>query len=207
MSDENSQTNDAPSIQDIVANTIYELKQKFGETRITANTIHVLLREVIELVEHYSCPGSEKREHVVTIVKALVTDLVDNDEEKRIILEMIDKKILENTIDLIILATKGKLNINNKQTQKKVASCCKSFIPILIDTVIHIVNSVNEANSKRQEKRQAKKLAKKQTKNLNINNEVIARPAEIVLNETDQTEASAPAPAPAENRDDIEVAE
>ena len=167
------------SIQEIVANTIYELKEKFGETRITANTIHVLLREVIELVDHYSCPGAEKREHVVTIVKALVNDLVDNDEEKRIILEMIDKKILENTIDLIILATKGELNINNKQTQKKVASCCKSCIPILIDTVIHIVNSVNEANSKRQAKRQAKKLAKRQTKNT-----VVASQVEIEVNET-----------------------
>jgi hypothetical protein len=78
-------------IQILVETTISDLKQRFGETRITANTIHLILKEVIELVEHFSCPGSEKKEHVVTIVKALVNDLVDNENEKRIILEMIDK--------------------------------------------------------------------------------------------------------------------
>ena len=167
------------SIQEIVANTIYELKQKFGETRITADTVHILLKEVIELVEHYSCPGSEKREHVVTIVKALVNDLVDDNEEKRIILEMIDKKILENTVDLIILATKGQLNINNKQTQTKVVSCVKSCFSILVDTTMHVVNSINAARTKRQIKSQAKK----QTKKEKTDNKVIARPAEVIVNE------------------------
>ena len=37
-------------------------------------------------------------------------------------LEIIDKKILENTIELIILASKGKMNLNNKETQKKISS-------------------------------------------------------------------------------------
>lgn len=157
---------------EVIANTIYKLQDKFGEERITVTTIHLLLREVIELVDKFSCQGSEKREHVVTIVKAIVNDLVDNDEEKRIILEMIDKKILENTIDLIILATKGELNINNKQTHKKIASCCKSIIPLLISSVFYIINSVNEANYKRH----AKKLSKK-----NINT-VIASQVEIELN-------------------------
>ena len=138
-------------MQEIIANTIHELNQKFGETRITVETIHLVLKEVIELVEHFSCPGSEKKEHVITIVKALVTDLVDNEDDKRIILEMIDKKILENTIDLIIQATKGNININ-KKTQKKIVSCCKSFIPIVIDTIIYIIRSVNESKAKRNER-------------------------------------------------------
>ena len=139
-------------ITEVVANTIFELKERFGETRITAETIHIVVKEVIELVENFSCTGAEKKEYVITIVKALVNDLVDNDEEKRIILEMIEKKILENTIDLIILATKGELNINNKKTQKKVILCCKSFIPILIDTVMHFLNSLNKNNSKKETK-------------------------------------------------------
>ena len=147
-------------IQLLVETTIYDLKQRFGETRITANTIHLILKEVIELVDHFLCPGSEKKEHVITIVKALTNDLVDNVHEKRIILEMIDKRILENAVDLIILATKGELNINNKKTQKKITSCCKSFIPMVIDTVIHIINEIKEIKAKRKEKRHATKQTK-----------------------------------------------
>jgi len=149
-------------IQILVETTIYDLKQRFGETRITANTIHLILKEVIELVDHFLCPGSEKKEHVITIVKALANDLVDNVHEKRIILEMIDKRILENTVDLIILATKGELNINNKKTQKKITSCCKSFIPIVIDSIIYIINSVNERKAKRKEKRKEKRQETRQ---------------------------------------------
>ena len=138
--------------EEIIANSIYELKQKFGETKITAETIHLVLKETIELVEDYSCPGSEKKEHVVTIVKALVIDLVEDVEEKRIILEIIEKKILENTIDLIIQATKGKLNINNNATQRKMASCIKTSIVIIIDTVMYILNSTKKSKSKSKSK-------------------------------------------------------
>jgi len=134
--------------EEIIANTIYELKQQFGETKITAATIHLVLKETIELVEHFSCPGPEKKEHVVTIVKVLVTDLVDNEEEKRIILDIIDKRILENTIDLIIAATKGKLNIN-KKTQKKLISCTTSIISIILRTVFHKKATSEKATSEK----------------------------------------------------------
>jgi len=136
------------TIEKTIANTIYELKLQFGKTKITTDTIHLVLKETIELVEHYSCPGSQKKEHVVTILKALITDLVEDVEEKRILLEIIDKKILENTIDLIIQATKGKLNINNKVTQRKMASCIKSSFIIIIDTVMYIRNSRSRQKSK-----------------------------------------------------------
>merc|ERR1712178_463923 len=76
----------------LVANTIYDLKQKFGETRITADTIHIVVKEVIELVEKFVISGSEKKKHVIVILKTLVEDLVDDENEKRIITEMIDKK-------------------------------------------------------------------------------------------------------------------
>ncbi len=135
------------SIEETIANTIYNLKQQFGEKRITAATIHLVLKETIQLVEDFSCPSAEKREHVVNIVKALIIDLVDDPAEEKILLEIIDRKILENTIDLIILATKGKLNINNKATQKKVILYTKSLVPVLIDALVHIFNSCKSKKS------------------------------------------------------------
>ena len=60
----------------------------------------------MELVEKFDCSGEKKKEYVVTIIKTLVTDLVENETDKRIILEFIDKKVLENTIDLIVASIK-----------------------------------------------------------------------------------------------------
>ena len=125
-----------------VANVVNELKTKWGEEKITVGTIHLVLKEGMELVEKLDCPGSQKKEHVITIVKAVVVDLVEDENDEKIILELIDKRILENTMDLIIMASKGQLNINSKETQKKIMSCGKSFLPILISIVKKIISII-----------------------------------------------------------------
>ena len=38
-------------------------------------------------------------------------------------MEIIDNNILENTISLVVKASKGEININNKKTQKHIVSC------------------------------------------------------------------------------------
>ena len=55
------------SIEEIVEITIIELKQKFVDTKLKAESIHIVLKEIIELVEHFGCPGSEKKKHVIKI--------------------------------------------------------------------------------------------------------------------------------------------
>ena len=150
-----------PQIKEVIATTIFNLKKKFGETKITLATINLVIKDTMELVEHFSCPGKEKKKHVVNIVKALIIDLVEDVEEERILLEFIDKNILESTIDLIISATKGEFNFNNKKTQKKVASCTKSLIPIIIDTIMLIINASKSAKTKVVSKAKAAKAAAK----------------------------------------------
>ena len=124
-----------------IAGIISDLKTSWGEKKISASTIHLVLKECMEIVENFNNTGVEKKEYVITIIKKVVKDLVENEEEERIILALIDKKVLENTMDLIILASKGKFNINNKKTQKKIVSCFKTTIPLIIDTVIHIIKA------------------------------------------------------------------
>ena len=133
-----------------VANVVNELKTKWGEEKITVGTIHLVLKEGMELVEKLDCPGSQKKEHVITIVKAVVVDLVEDENDEKIILELIDKRILENTMDLIIMASKGQLNINSKETQKKIMSCGKSFLPILISIVKKIISIIKESKRTKQ---------------------------------------------------------
>ena len=131
-----------------IANLINQLKETWKEKKITLETVHVVLKEGMELLEQFNCTGEKKKEYVITITRTLITELVENESDKNLLLELIDKKVLGNTIDLIVQASKGQLNIN-KETQKKIVSCTKSCIPILIDTVVRIIAAVREANRSR----------------------------------------------------------
>jgi DNA-binding ferritin-like protein (Dps family) len=91
------------SLESVVVNTIVEIKSRLGETKIKAETINEILKDTIEIVEKLDVKGDEKREIAVKVIKNLVDDLVDDNDEKKLINDMIDKKILSSTIDLIIL--------------------------------------------------------------------------------------------------------
>jgi len=108
------------TITEKVSLTIHDLKTKFGETKITVSTIHNILKSCIELVDKFNCPGTEKKKYVIFIIKELVNDLVTDENEKKIIIIIIDEQLLENTIDIIIDASKGRLDINNRKNRNKI---------------------------------------------------------------------------------------
>jgi len=108
------------TITEKVSLTIYDFKTKFGETKITVSTIHIILKSCIEIVDKFNCPGSEKKTYVIYIIKELVNDLVTDENEKKILIIIIDEQLLENTIDIIIDASKGKLDINNRKSRNKI---------------------------------------------------------------------------------------
>jgi hypothetical protein len=114
MSDENSE---------LIITLVSSLKPRIGLDKLTTNTIHIVLKEAMELVEELNIPGSEKHDNVLKVVNVLVEDLVDNENEKQLILDIIENNVLENTMDLIIKASKGEININNKTTQKQLTRC------------------------------------------------------------------------------------
>jgi hypothetical protein len=122
---------------------VNQLKERVGLTQISSATIHLVLKEGMELVEELNIPGSEKLDNVLVIVKAVVKDLVENEEEKKLILSLLDNQILENTMNLIVLASKGKLNLNNKKTQKKILDNFKTCIPLTLNLIFYLVKACN----------------------------------------------------------------
>jgi hypothetical protein len=124
-----------------ITNYVIELKTKLSYQKITVRTIHIVLQTAMELVDKIICSGTDKKKYVLLIVREVVKELAEDEIEERIILEIIDNKLLENTMDIIILASKGQLNLNNKKTQQKLLSCSKTAIKIIIDIVMYIINS------------------------------------------------------------------
>ena len=116
---------------DIMANLIEKLKEKIGSTKISSQTIHIVLKEAMELVEELNIPGSVKKDNVIKIVKTLVLDLTEIEYEEKLILSIIDNNILENTMDLVIKASRGELNLNCRKTQSKIKSCIFTTFQII----------------------------------------------------------------------------
>lgn len=138
-----------------LASLVNSLKERVGLTQISAATIHLVLKEAMELVEELNIPGAQKRDKVIAIVKALVIDLVENEEEEKLILSLIDKQVLENAMSLIILASKGELNLNNKKDQKKIASFFTTCIPVTLNFIFYLVKACNPKKTKSTTSREA----------------------------------------------------
>jgi len=124
-----------------VAELVVQLKERIGVTKISPETIHLVLKAGMELVENSNYVGVEKREKVIEIVRIVIIDLVENPDEERLLLQVIDTKILENTISLVILASKGELDLNNKKTKKTFISCMQVCVPLTLDTILHLVKA------------------------------------------------------------------
>jgi len=131
-----------------MAQIINNYKTNFGETKITVETIHLVLKQCMEFVDNLNYSGIEKKEIVIIIIRNLINHHVDDDREKRMFLEVIDNKLLENTIGLIILATKGKLNVNNKKICQRLLLCTKSYIFVIIDLIVYMCDSIRTQTEK-----------------------------------------------------------
>jgi hypothetical protein len=120
---------------ELIVSLVSSLKERVGLEKLTSKTIHIVLKETMELVEELNIPGSEKRDNVLRVVKVLVEDLVKDVTEKHLILDIIENNVLENIMDLIVKASKGEININNKTTQKQLTGCFTVILRIIASLV------------------------------------------------------------------------
>jgi hypothetical protein len=82
----------------------------------------------METVEKTSIKGTEQKDLALRLIRALIVDLTDKEDEK-ILLKLLDDGTISNMIDLIVDATRGKLNINKVVTvSSKLISSCVPFL-------------------------------------------------------------------------------
>jgi hypothetical protein len=87
------------------------VKEKISVVDIRASTIHLIIKYVIEELDETPLQGTEKKEVALHLIREIVVDLTDGEDEKKL-LAMLDDGTISNLIDLIIDATKGKINVN-----------------------------------------------------------------------------------------------
>ena len=91
---------------------LMQLKEQLND--IDVNII-IIVKHAMEIVELTELKGEEQKNMAIKLIKSFTKDLDD-------IKILIDDETLSSTIDLIVDATKGKLNINLKKKLKRF--CC-----------------------------------------------------------------------------------
>lgn len=105
---ENNNTNNS----NIFNTTLEIVKEKISVIELKANTVHMLIKFVIEELDNTVLKGTEKKEVALKVLKKIIIDFTEGEDERKL-LEMINDGTVGNLIDLVIDASKGRLNINS----------------------------------------------------------------------------------------------
>ena len=112
----------------IYDNTLIIVKEKLSNITIRASTIHLIIKYVMETVEKTPIKGTEQKDLALRLIRALIVDLTDKEDEK-VLLKLLDDGTISNMIDLIVDATRGRLNINRVVTvSSKLITTCIPFL-------------------------------------------------------------------------------
>ena len=91
---------------------ITKLKEKIGDMEINADNITKVLKFAMECVEVTELKGEAKKDLAIKLVRQVVEEAPISDEKEKLLLDMIDQKILHGMVDLVVEAKEGKIDIN-----------------------------------------------------------------------------------------------
>jgi AAA15 family ATPase/GTPase len=115
-------------IQNVYETTLAKLKVKVSAITIRSSTLHLIIKYVMELVEQTPLKGSEQKEMALKLIRALIIDFTDAEDE-RVLLQLLDDGTIGNMIDLIVDATRGRLDINT--AVQVTTGCLNRCLPYL----------------------------------------------------------------------------
>lgn len=98
--------------------------------QLNTHNLLKILKIGIEIVEFLNLKGSEKKRLVIDLVKKYVEEVEIDNLEKNMCLELVNNGTVEGTIELVISASNGELNINNVIDLG--SSCCAILLKRLL---------------------------------------------------------------------------
>ena len=115
-------------IQNLYESTLKKLKEKISVISIRSSTLHLVIKYVMELVEKTPLKGNEQKELGLQLIKAIIVDLTAEEDEK-VLLKLLEDGTIGNMIDLIVDATRGRLDVNS--AVNVTTGCLNRCIPYL----------------------------------------------------------------------------
>ena len=101
-----------------------QLKEKLVDVVIDNETIMTVLRYAMEIVELTELKGKDQKDFAIKLVRQVVVDAPISDDKEKLLLDIIDSNIIGNTVDLVVDASRGKLDIN--AATEVAQTCCQT---------------------------------------------------------------------------------
>ena len=102
------------------------LKTKLKDKEVGLDTILNIVKISMEVVEVTKLKGEKQKDLAVKLVRQIVVDSPITDDKEKLILNMVDEGIVGSTIDVIVAASNGQLDINASKNVVKVG--CLSLL-------------------------------------------------------------------------------
>ena len=101
------------------------LKNKLKGKELCFENMMIFVRHAMEVAEGTKKKGVEQKKLAIDLVKKIIVDSPISDEKEKLLLNICDMGVLSSTIDLIVAASKGQLDIN--VVKKSCFSCLPFF--------------------------------------------------------------------------------
>ena len=101
------------------------LKNKLKGKELCFENMMIFVRHAMEVAEGTKKKGVEQKKLAIDLVKKIIEDSPISDEKEKLLLNICDMGLLSSTIDLIVAASKGQLDIN--VVKKSCLSCLPFF--------------------------------------------------------------------------------
>ena len=114
---------------EIYDTTLEKVKYLLDSTNLNVLNLHIIIKSVMEIVEATPIKGAEQKIFAIKILREVIDEKVTGEEEAMLLL-LIDNGTVGNLIDLVVDASKGKLNIN--AVAETTAGCLGSCLPYIL---------------------------------------------------------------------------
>jgi hypothetical protein len=121
----------SPDQADIIADRVMiEVKLLIGDIGISSGTLAIVIRYTMEVIEKTPLKGTEQMNMALRIIDDLIDELPYS-TEKDFLRQTLDNGGVKNTIELVVQATKGEINVN-KVVETTASNCLVPCISYFI---------------------------------------------------------------------------
>ncbi len=108
--------------QEIFEIVLKQLAAQTSDIEVNSVNITSILRIAMEIVESTKVKGAAQKALVERVVRQIIVDAPISDDKEKLLLDMCDEGILGSTIDMVVAASKGELDLN--AAAKVATGCC-----------------------------------------------------------------------------------
>ena len=102
-----------------------EAQDKLKDKEINISNVMTIVQITMEAVELTKVKGEKQKDLAVKLIKKIIEDAPISDDKEKFLLDMLKEGVISSTIDLVVAASKGEIDINSV---KEVAVGCCGFL-------------------------------------------------------------------------------